>query len=160
MIVHVEGLPVRKQGGTVIAYALVDPEDFPRFNDFAWFMRHHGYVARSTHRIPVYLHREVLGLGRDDKEHVDHINGDPLDNRRCNLRLTTAAQNAQNRPNWRPGFGHRGVSFDKRRARWVAQCTINGRNKHLGYFASEDEAVAAARAYRAEQMPYSVEARA
>lgn len=55
---------------------------------------HTGFYARCALRGPgsgIQLHRLLL----DAPAHlqIDHINGDKLDNRRCNLRLCTASEN-------------------------------------------------------------------
>ncbi len=75
---------------------------------------------------------------------VDHINGNGLDNRKCNLRLATAAQNSRNRR--RTGgrsSRYKGVSFIKSKHRYVAEITFNGRRMSLGHFKSEIEAACA-----------------
>jgi hypothetical protein len=74
---------------------------------------------------------------------VDHINMDTLDNRRCNLRLATPAQNARNRrPYSRCGL--KGVCFVPRKNKWQAQIWVSGREYFLGYHESK---VGAALAY-------------
>lgn len=87
---------------------------------------------------------------------VDHIDGDGLNNRRCNLRLASSSQNAQNRCGVRSARklpGARGVYPQK--GRWVAKARVGGRLVHVGMFASHDEAEAAAIAFRREHMPFS-----
>jgi hypothetical protein len=43
------------------------------------------------------MHRDILGLLRDDPRVVDHIDGNPLNNCRANLRICTQAENTMNR---------------------------------------------------------------
>ena len=73
---------------------------------------------------------------------VDHINGDPLDNRKCNLRLATRTQNAQNQGSHRGTSRFKGVSWARgRKSRpWVACIYADGKKRNLGYFATEEEA--------------------
>lgn len=68
--------------------------------------------------------------------HIDHINGDPLDNRIENLRLVTASENMQNmrRPKSNNQSGYLGVSFDKRYDKYEARITTNGKRLNLGRF--------------------------
>lgn len=75
---------------------------------------------------------------------MDHINGDPADNRISNLRCVTSSQNKMNtRVRSDNASGHKGVSWGKSVNKWVARIGVNGKYKHLGCFESIDEAVAA-----------------
>lgn len=75
---------------------------------------------------------------------VDHINGNPLDNRRHNLRLCDRSENLAN-THKRPGGTSRfkGVSWCNRDKKWVAHIEVRGRQKNIGGFRSEEEAAAA-----------------
>jgi len=65
---------------------------------------------------------------------VDHINGDPLDNRRANLRVVDAAQNQWNRkPN--AGSAYKGVSWHPRKAKWQVRIRAQRHRYFLGYYA-------------------------
>lgn len=94
------------------------------------------------------LHREIIGeipKGMD----VDHINGDTFDNRRCNLRLATRAQNCANQGiSPRNTSGFKGVSLHKcnRILKWRAKLLHNGKRIHIGCFSNPQDA---ARAYDA-----------
>ncbi len=82
--------------------------------------------------------------------HVDHVNGDKLDNRRANLRIVTPSRNQVNRKNLNRNntSGMRGISYQPRLSPskpWRAQITVNRQNHHLGLFATKDEAAAARR---------------
>ncbi len=69
---------------------------------------------------------------------IDHINGDPADNRICNLRLAKSVDNARNRRKLEGATSsYKGVSWYKRKRKWVAQIGIDGRSTHLGYFHDE-----------------------
>jgi len=78
--------------------------------------------------------------GEWPKNHIDHINRNPLDNRICNLRDVTCAENQRNRSsNIINGYG-KGYSYHKKRRKWQAQASIDGKVKYLGLFDSEEEA--------------------
>jgi hypothetical protein len=73
---------------------------------------------------------------------LDHINGIKDDNRLCNLREATAAQNQQNRrkPSAGNTSGHIGVTLDTRRRKWRAVIGVNNAINHLGYFTTLEDA--------------------
>ena len=73
----------------------IDEADFLVVSAISWFVTDRGYVRSSTGKPRVLLHRHLLSPA--DGVVVDHINGDKLDNRRCNLRLATHAENMRNR---------------------------------------------------------------
>lgn len=72
---------------------------------------------------------------------VDHIDGNGLNNRRDNLRLTTHQQNTfnQRKPNGTISQ-YKGVTFDKQAHKYVAQIVIGGKHIKLGRFKTETEA--------------------
>lgn len=101
------------------------------------------YAIHSSRKGTFYLHRVILSrmMGRDltRMEQCDHIDGDGLNNRRENLRIAT---NAQNRHNSRKSLNStsklKGVCFHKQRQKWQASIRINGKQKHLGLFDTEE----------------------
>lgn len=116
-----------------------------------WHAAAAGYavrkVANGTKRGGgnVFLHRLIA----EAPPHlsVDHINGDPTDNRRANLRLCTHAENLKNlRRCRRNTSGFKGVSWSRDRGNWYAYIAPAGRSISLGRYATAEEA---ARAYDA-----------
>lgn len=111
-----------------------------------WYL-HSGKYAASGPRtsVRVFLHRLLLQV--PEGMFVDHINGDKLDNRRCNLRAATAHQNARNRANHQKTSSRfKGVYFHKHTRKWKGTIHVDGKHSHLGLFANEEDA---ARAYDA-----------
>ncbi len=152
-------IPLRDKTGAVVARTLVD-DDLPEtITKYRWRLNSSGYVMRDTtikmERVHYILHREVLGVPRELKCHVDHINGDRLDNRRENLRVTTASENGQNRPVKRRNGGYRGVYWHKTKKRWVANATVNYKRTQIGLFKTEEEAAQAVADWRREHMTHS-----
>jgi hypothetical protein len=128
--------------------AIVSDEDYDRINFRRWGTdegrRGTRYACYSSKHI--YMHRIILGL-TDEPYHVDHINGNGLDNRRENLRLVTTRMNNMNVfKDKSSGYTSKfkGVHWDKRSGKWRAQIGFERHRKNLGRFATEDEA---ARAY-------------
>lgn len=71
---------------------------------------------------------------------IDHINNNPLDNRKSNLRIVTARQNSMNCKSRKGSSKYIGVSFDKKSKKWKAQIRPNGKQIYLGRFDDEIEA--------------------
>lgn len=127
-------------------FALVDAEDFDRVTKFNWSIAAKRYAAYRATPLTgkkngsyVYLHRFVVGAS--DRQTVDHINHDELDNRKSNLRVASMSQQGQNRK--RPSHnssGLKGVYFDKSRSLWAAGIKVNKKKKFLGRFKDRDEA--------------------
>jgi len=81
---------------------------------------------------------------------IDHRNGCRQDNRIANLRLATNPENHQNRKMQRNNTsGWPGVRED-RPGRWIAKVKTGGKYRHLGTFATFEEARDARIAAKAE----------
>lgn len=77
-------------------------------------------------------------------KHIDHINGVRDDNRCCNLREATHAENHQNRHSHKGSSSkYIGVSYYKRRNKYIAYINVSGVRHHLGYFKTQEDAYAA-----------------
>lgn len=127
-------------------YALVDEEDFPILNRYRWNFWH-GAVLRTFHEHGIvhvwYMHRIIMNP-RSNKE-VDHINGNPLDNRKENLRILTHQENLWNMKMRKTNkSGYVGVKEIKNRKgiRYKATLKINEKFRTLGYYNTPEEATA------------------
>jgi len=84
--------------------------------------------------------------GEWPKNEIDHINGNKIDNRFCNLRDIPKAMNAQNYqgPQKNNSSGFLGVHYISRPKvkkpynPWRAAITANGKRIHIGYFATPE----------------------
>ena len=104
--------------------------------------------------VQAYLHRILLGLQSADRSVVvDHISGDPLDNRRANLRIASVAQNGFNQKPWPVGprkvskyKNVRPIFYGPRRInKWQVILNINGKPTRFGtQWGTEIEAAVAA----------------
>lgn len=137
---------IQVKGGYV---TLIDERDYDRLSRFPWRLSSptQRYVMSSyktMNGIRTYglMHRIIAGAL--PYELVDHINGDTLDNRRCNLRLVTAQQNTMNRGKHKKTLSqYKGVSMNSS-GRFRATIRANYMRINLGTFKDEDDA---ARAY-------------
>ena len=128
---------------------LVDEEDFKRLNKYKWHRMKGGYAGRRIYFSyhprsfkDVYMHNWILKtpVGKE----ADHINGNRSDNRRCNLRIVTHAENSCNkgiRTDNRSGFP--GVWYDKSRKRWTAELMLHQKKVWLGRFKELSDAIEA-----------------
>ena len=86
------------------------------------------------------MHHYLLGGIPPNGFVVDHINGDGLDNRRANLQIISNADNIR-----RSSKRTAGVYYLKRLKRkpWRAEVTVDSVKYHLGYFKTQEDAIAA-----------------
>lgn len=78
------------------------------------------------------------------KEHVDHIDRNPTNNKWSNLREATRSENFFNKLRQSNNrSGHKGVHWDKKKNKWWARITHEYTVFHLGFFDDLAEAAAA-----------------
>lgn len=82
-----------------------------------------------------YAHRIAWLLANGEMpEFIDHISGDPSDNRLSNLRVASRAQNQQNQTAKRnSASGLKGVSFSERDSVWEASVMAGGRRARASF---------------------------
>lgn len=118
---------------------------------YDWNVDHKGYVRRGVKKTIVFAHRiigsRILGRPILRSEYVDHINGNTIDNRRDNLRVTTPHGNSQHLPNCHM---FRGTTFHHKCRKWQATVGHNGRTYYLGLFKSRTDAANASARKRSE----------
>lgn len=128
--------------------AIIDDEDFVLIGHYKWSFSSSGYACRDQYingkPKRLYMHRVIMGNHLNGYE-VDHINGNPLDNRRRNLRLVTHKQNLANqkKQNRKLSSIYKGVYFDKATGKWRGQVGYMGKKYALGRFYTEQEAALA-----------------
>jgi hypothetical protein len=129
--------------------ALVDDADLALLSDRGWRVTYgsdrNKLYAISNPRIgvpQVRMHRLILDA--EAGLHVDHIDGNGLNNQRSNIRLATQSQNLGNRRSAGGETPYKGVHFLKGASRktptWIARI----QKKYLGSFSTPEDA---ARAY-------------
>lgn len=138
------------------AYTIIDAEDFERVISSKWAAhraRQKGerwYVKKTLHigklGTTLYLHRFILGAVKGQT--IDHINGDALDNRKCNLRFCSMADNNRKKHRSWGKSGFKGVRVSRWNVehKYSAVITKNYQPIVIGSFVS---AIDAAKAYDA-----------
>lgn len=118
---------------------LVDAEDIPLLDKVMW--NDNGYGYARNHSLGL-LH--CLIIHTTDGMDIDHRNGRRWDNRKRNLRVCANAENARNRDKPRTNTsGYKGATWCKGRRKWQAQIGANGKNNHLGYYDTPEQAAQA-----------------
>jgi len=150
-------------------FALIDAADSERVAAFAWhattkkehpdvhYVQHTTRLGsgQSARKGSLALHRFIMGCQPGDGKVVDHRNGNPLDNRRENLRVTDKRGNATNvtRSKQQRRGGFKGVSWNPAMGKWQASICAgevkpNGKRRQL-YLGCFVDPIDAALAYDA-----------
>lgn len=120
---------------------LVDNRKVPILTKHSWCLSKTGYAVANINKKTVKMHRFLTECPPGSV--VDHINGNPLDNRLCNLRICSAKNNSRNK-----GLGQNnssgvpGVS-KLPNGRWRVRIMVNRKEKFLGSYENFEEAVQA-----------------
>jgi len=119
-------------------FAIVDIEDYEELFKYKWQFNK-GYAVRTVYakrgqkRSSVKMHRLVNKTPKGFE--TDHINGDKLDNRKCNLRTATHSENTRNRGCLSCNTsGLKGVELIKKTGKWRALIRALDKRISLGSF--------------------------
>jgi hypothetical protein len=123
--------------------AIVDDEDYPILSQYTWKYSNRGYAAsnywdngKSKTNL---MHRLIMS--EPNGYFIDHIDGNPLNNTKRNLRIVTNQQNCFNQKlTSKNKSGYKGVYLKKGTEKWAATVRVNGKQTHLGYFDSKHDA--------------------
>jgi hypothetical protein len=138
--------------------AIVDDEDFEYLNQWKWCVSNtcgKFYVGRSitvskNKQKRILIHRFIM---KPDKGMViDHLDGNPLNNQKNNLRICTHSDNMRNcKISIKNTSGYKGVSFVKKNNTYKSAIKFNKRTIYLGYYI---DPIDAARAYNTAAIKY------
>lgn len=152
-------IPLRRRDGTIRVYVKVDASEYDRLMQWHWSRTAQGYAQRAVRlddgrRSVILMHRELLGLVPGDGLVGDHVNGNRQDNRRVNLRILDLITSAQNVPARGGTSQYRGVHWEPRRRKWIAQSKAYGATYYHGGYDDEAEAARVADAFRRAHLPF------
>lgn len=132
-------------------FAIVDDEDYNALNQFKWHTEkryNHLYATRTLRVDEIFpntsikMHRQIMSA--KGGEFVDHKNGNGLDNRKQNLRLSkTLNGNCQNRGTSKNNTsGYKGVYKTKnlKIPKWIARINAKRKIYYLGIYKDPREA--------------------
>jgi hypothetical protein len=131
-------------------FALVDSKDYGWLCKWKWHAQKwhsqgedHDYANRRdpVKKTAIGMHRQIMGF--PEGLEVDHINGNSLDNRRCNLRAVSTDLNQINSSTGWGSSRFRGVTWDASRGLWKAHATLRDVRYELGHFPTEEAAARA-----------------
>lgn len=127
-----------------------DIDDYNLVKQYCWY-KYNGYITTNTpielkntnkYKNQIRLHRLIMNC--PDDMVVDHINHDPTDNRKSNLRIATPLQNGFNRSTLcNSTSGVTGVSQYKDTGKWRAYIMLHNKQLYLGTYTNFEDAVAA-----------------
>lgn len=141
---------LRDRKGREVARAVIDRDDVPLVQDFRWSLDN-GYVDSAKGG---RLHRRITSC--PDGVEPDHIDGDPLNNRRSNLRVLTRALNAQNNSGWTRDLPR---NVYRNHNGFTVKLTVAGKVIQRCGFKTAETATTAARELRAEHFTHHNELR-
>ena len=121
-----------------------DLEDYNKIKDYCWceIICQDGYHSLRSYDTNTHTHvrmHQILGY-----KGCDHIDRNPLNNKRNNLREATTTENAQNHSLRKDNHsGIIGVGWHKKHMKWQATININHKRKYLGIFINKEDAIRA-----------------
>jgi hypothetical protein len=121
---------------------LFDKEDLELVRKLKWCLDRQGYVIANNRRQAIksgkksiLLHRLIMNF--PEGEQIDHIDRNPLNNQKKNLRICSNFENCLNKENLNATPG---VSWNKENNKWRAYINKNGKYIHLGNFSDKEQA--------------------
>lgn len=124
-------------------FAIVDDDMFEYLNQWKWYCDIHGYAirrpyiknsGRKNQKCEIIRMHRIINNTPDGFE-TDHINRNPLDNRKENLRSVNASQNKINQKiRIDNTSGVKGITWDKQTNKWRVFIGINNKIINLGRF--------------------------
>lgn len=106
---------------------IIDKEDYDRIKNYYWQLNHNGYPVSRSRNKKTYLYRLLLNFQEHNKI-IDHIDRNPLNNKKINLRIVTASENCKNSTYGNGALGVQGVYYNSQTEKFRARAIdLNGK---------------------------------
>lgn len=131
--------------GALTGTIIIDTDKIGIVNQYQWHIEksHSGILysqAIKPDKKTLRMHRLLM----PEAIQVDHINGNGLDNRLCNLRPCTNAENNRNKRFLRnPKSGHLGIRYNPKAESYYVRIMVNKKEISLGHYNNLEDAIAA-----------------
>ena len=104
-------------------------------------IRGYFYISIDKKRYGAHRLAWLYEYGSFPKHNIDHIDGNPSNNKISNLREATQEQNLFNTKRFKTNTsGYKGVHFHKGTGKWRAVASVNNYPKHIGLFQTAEDA--------------------
>lgn len=130
----------------------IDKDDYELINGHTWYINSKGYVATRAKKendessiYTMFLHRLIMNLEKTDnyhKEEVEHIDRNPLNNRKNNLMIKKHSENMLNKSKYKNNTsGITGVNWSKSKQKWTVRVYKDRKVAYFKEVKDFDEAV-------------------
>lgn len=118
------------QKNQTIEHTIIDKEYKDIVFSNYWQLNQNGYFYSRTNNCRVYLHQRVLNYYSREKV-IDHIDRNPKNNKRDNLRIVSASQNNLN-------ANRKNIYFDEKTKKWRGRIQFEGKEYTEYFFFKKD----------------------
>jgi hypothetical protein len=135
---YMKVIPVKVTNKKASVPMLVNDWDYEILKDHKWRLDGHGYPYTTVKQKNCWAHKIIIWNPKGFE--IDHIDHNPLNNQKENLRIVTRSQNRMNsRLNSNNTSGFKGISWNKARQKWRIQI----QHEYKGSYSTLEEAIAA-----------------
>ena len=130
----------------------ISKEDYELIKEYTWYINSKGYVATRMKKeneegvvYTMFLHRLIMNIenkGNYHEEEVEHIDRNPLNNKRSNLMIKKHSENMLNKSKYKNNTsGITGVNWNKNKQKWQVRVYKNSRVAYYEETTNFEEAV-------------------
>lgn len=113
----------------------VDKDDYELVKNYTWYINSKGYVAtrskKNDKKYTMFLHRLLMNLDKTENYHeeeVEHIDRNPLNNRKSNLMIKKHSENMLNKSKYKNNTsGITGVNWHNKKQKWIVRVYKNSK---------------------------------